>query len=95
MLQQDLIEEDVMILDTYSQIFVWVGREAREVEVKEALKVTQEYIRTDPSNRDLDSTECLQVGTHVMHALWYHRPYCMKPYQMKVPNCAAPMQYFQ
>lgn len=59
--QQDLDESDVMILDTYSQVFVWVGREAREDEVKEALKITVEYVRTDPSNRDLASTELLQV----------------------------------
>ena len=50
-----------MILDTYSKVFVWVGREAREDEVKEALKITVEYVRTDPSNRDLASTELLQV----------------------------------
>ena len=50
-----------MILDTYSQVFVWVGREAREDEVKEALKITVEYVRTDPSNRDLATTELLQV----------------------------------
>ena len=58
---QDLDESDVMILDTYSQVFVWVGREAREDEVKEALKITVEYVRTDPSNRDLATTELLQV----------------------------------
>jgi len=59
-----------MILDTYSKVFVWVGREAREDEVKEALKITVEYVRTDPSNRDLASTELLQVcdvaSTHIL-----------------------------
>ena len=61
MCPQDLDERDVMILDTYSKVFVWVGREAREDEVKEALKITVEYVRTDPSSRDLASTELLQV----------------------------------
>ena len=50
-----------MILDTYSQVFVWVGRGANEVEKKEALRTACEYIQTDPSNRDLDSTLLLQV----------------------------------
>lgn len=50
-----------MILDTYAQIFVWVGRDANEVEKKEALKTARDYIVSDPSNRDLDSTQLLQV----------------------------------
>ena len=60
-LLQDLIEEDVMILDTYSEVYVWIGRGANEVEKKESLKAAVEYIKTDPSNRDLDSTLLLQV----------------------------------
>jgi hypothetical protein len=56
-----LIEEDVMILDTYSEVFVWIGRGANEVEKKESLKIAQEYITTDPSGRDMDSTLLLQV----------------------------------
>lgn len=50
-----------MILDTYAQIFVWVGRGANEVEKKEGLKTAKDYIESDPSNRDLDSTQLLQV----------------------------------
>ena len=51
-----------MILDTYSELFVWVGRGANEVEKKESLKLAQEYIKTDPSDRDLDSTTLIQVS---------------------------------
>ena len=50
-----------MILDTYAQVFVWVGRHANEVEKKEGLKTAKEYIESDPSARDLDSTQLLQV----------------------------------
>ena len=50
-----------MILDTYSEVFVWVGRGANEVEKKESLTAACEYIQTDPSKRDLDSTLLLQV----------------------------------
>ena len=50
-----------MILDTYSEVFVWIGRGANEVEKKEGLKTAQEYVRTDPSDRDLDSTTLIQV----------------------------------
>ena len=62
---QDLIEEDVMILDTYSEVFVWIGRGANDVEKKESLRTAQEYINTDPSGRDIDSTILLQA-CHVM-----------------------------
>ena len=51
-----------MILDTYSEVYVWVGRGANEVEKKESLKTACEYIQTDPSNRDLDSTLLIQVA---------------------------------
>ena len=58
---QDLVEEDVMILDTYDQVFVWIGRGANEVEKKEALRTARDYIESDPSGRDLDSTLLIQV----------------------------------
>ena len=50
-----------MILDTFDQVFVWIGRGANEVEKKEALKTAKDYIQSDPSNRDLDSTLLIQV----------------------------------
>ena len=50
-----------MILDTYAQVYVWVGRGANDLEKKQALKTAREYIESDPSNRDLDSTQLLQV----------------------------------
>lgn len=38
---QDLVPEDVMLLDTYNQVFVWIGRGANEVEKKEGLQTAQ------------------------------------------------------
>ena len=51
-----------MILDTFSEVFVWVGRGANEEEKKESLRTAQEYISSDPSGRDVDSTLLLQVS---------------------------------
>ncbi|PVD37825.1 hypothetical protein C0Q70_00427 [Pomacea canaliculata] len=59
--QEDLCEDDVMLLDTYTEIFVWVGKGANETEKKEALHTAMEYIRTDPSGRTEDNTLILQV----------------------------------
>ncbi len=50
-----------MILDTFSEVFVWIGRGANEEEKKESLRTAQEYIMSDPSGRDIDSTLLLQV----------------------------------
>ena len=30
--QKDLVEEDVMLLDTYSEIFIWIGNESNAEE---------------------------------------------------------------
>ena len=38
---QDLVPEDVMLLDTYNQVFVWIGRGANDVEKKEGLQTAQ------------------------------------------------------
>ncbi|KAM9814016.1 advillin [Neosynchiropus ocellatus] len=53
--QDDLLEDDVMILDTWDQVFVWVGQEARESERKDAITTSREYLRTHPGGRDPDT----------------------------------------
>ncbi|KAM6928143.1 advillin [Xenentodon cancila] len=53
--QDDLNEDDVMLLDTWDQVFLWIGKEANEVERKEAVVTSQEYLRTHPGDRDPDS----------------------------------------
>uniref|UniRef100_A0A3B3CTV5 Advillin n=1 Tax=Oryzias melastigma TaxID=30732 RepID=A0A3B3CTV5_ORYME len=53
--QDDLNEDDVMLLDTWDQLFLWIGKEANETERKEAVATSQEYLRTHPGDRDLDT----------------------------------------
>ncbi|XP_072910245.1 scinderin [Hemitrygon akajei] len=50
--QDDLAEDDVMLLDVWDQIFVWIGKDANEVEKKESVKSAKQYIDSDPSGRD-------------------------------------------
>ncbi|XP_069799746.1 gelsolin isoform X2 [Dendropsophus ebraccatus] len=52
MTQDDLATDDVMLLDTWDQVFVWIGNEAQEEEKKEALSSASTYINTDPASRD-------------------------------------------
>ncbi|XP_045931267.1 advillin [Micropterus dolomieu] len=53
--QEDLNEDDVMLLDTWDQVFLWISKEANEVERKEAMVTSQEYLRTHPGTRDPDT----------------------------------------
>uniref|UniRef100_A0A8C2WW39 Advillin n=1 Tax=Cyclopterus lumpus TaxID=8103 RepID=A0A8C2WW39_CYCLU len=50
--QDDLNEDDVMLLDTWDQVFLWIGKETNEVERKESVVTSQEYLRTHPGARD-------------------------------------------
>uniref|UniRef100_A0A672ZDS9 Scinderin n=1 Tax=Sphaeramia orbicularis TaxID=375764 RepID=A0A672ZDS9_9TELE len=50
--QDDLAEDDVMLLDVWDQVFVWIGKDANEEERTQSLKKAKQYIETDPSNRD-------------------------------------------
>ncbi|MBN3308433.1 VILI protein, partial [Amia calva] len=52
--QDDLDEDDVMLLDTWDQIFLWVGKGANETEKNEVVGTAQEYLRSHPGGRDLD-----------------------------------------
>ncbi|KAK5912285.1 hypothetical protein CesoFtcFv8_002177 [Champsocephalus esox] len=53
--QDDLNEDDVMLLDTWDQVILWIGKEANEVERKEAVVTSREYLRTHPGARDPDT----------------------------------------
>ncbi|KAI3370212.1 hypothetical protein L3Q82_024994 [Scortum barcoo] len=53
--QDDLSEDDVMLLDTWDQVFLWIGKDANEVERKEAVVTSQEYLSTHPGDRDPDT----------------------------------------
>ncbi|XP_068450101.1 advillin isoform X2 [Clinocottus analis] len=53
--QDDLSEDDVMLLDIWDQVFLWIGKETNEVERKESVVTSQEYLRTHPGARDPDT----------------------------------------
>ncbi|CAM9268509.1 unnamed protein product [Phaeothamnion confervicola] len=59
--QSDLCNDDVMLLDTFTQVFVWVGQESNELERREVMIIAQEYINTATDGRSAD-TPIIQVA---------------------------------
>eukprot|EP01138_Halocafeteria_seosinensis_P007299 gb/GECG01007463.1/.p1 GENE.gb/GECG01007463.1/~~gb/GECG01007463.1/.p1 ORF type:complete len:862 (+),score=169.72 gb/GECG01007463.1/:1-2586(+) len=53
--QDDLMDDDVMILDTYSQVFVWIGSEANENEKKNGMQIAEDYVKKATDGRDEDT----------------------------------------
>jgi len=54
--QEDLVDDDVMVLDSGVEIYVWVGIHATTQEQEAGFSMAQEYLRTEPSQRAVDST---------------------------------------
>nr|XP_015209569.1 PREDICTED: villin-like protein [Lepisosteus oculatus]XP_015209570.1 PREDICTED: villin-like protein [Lepisosteus oculatus]XP_015209571.1 PREDICTED: villin-like protein [Lepisosteus oculatus]XP_015209572.1 PREDICTED: villin-like protein [Lepisosteus oculatus]XP_015209573.1 PREDICTED: villin-like protein [Lepisosteus oculatus] len=50
--QDDLDEDDVMLLDTWEEVFLWIGQQANECEKKESYISAVEYLKTHPAGRD-------------------------------------------
>ncbi|XP_061189061.1 advillin-like isoform X1 [Saccostrea echinata] len=53
--QQDLVSDDVMILDVWDTVYVWIGNGANKQERDEAERLAIEYVKTDPAGRDEDT----------------------------------------
>nr|XP_002128995.1 gelsolin [Ciona intestinalis] len=50
--QSDLEPDDVMMLDTFNQVFIWIGEGANAEERASAPGLVKEYIESDPRGRD-------------------------------------------
>jgi len=50
--QEDLDEDDVMMLDTWSQLFIWIGENANKEEKEQSAVLAYEYLIKHPSGRD-------------------------------------------
>jgi len=53
--QDDLLDEDVFILDTFSEVYVWIGPFASESEKTMAMETADEYVSRATDGRDPDT----------------------------------------
>jgi len=52
--QSDLNDEDVFLLDTYTQLFVWIGSQSTQAEKDKATEFAHRYIQEANDGRDID-----------------------------------------
>ncbi|XP_061695508.1 scinderin like b [Syngnathoides biaculeatus] len=71
--QSDLATDDVMILDTWTQLFLWIGNEANAEERTGAPKLARDYLDSDPSGRKgLPVTTIKQGAELPIFTGWFH-----------------------
>jgi len=59
--QEDLISDDIMLLDAWTEIYLWIGNGANTDEKKAALETAIKYLQNSPGGRSADSTPILTV----------------------------------
>ncbi|XP_034038381.1 scinderin like b [Thalassophryne amazonica] len=71
--QSDLATDDVMILDTWNELFIWIGNDANEAEKDGAVRIAKEYVDTDPSGRSNVPTFIMKQGAEPLNFIgWFH-----------------------
>jgi len=59
--QEDLISDDIMLLDAWNEVYLWIGNGANTDEKKAALETAIRYLKNAPGGRNPDSTPILTV----------------------------------
>ncbi|CAI9718398.1 advillin-like isoform X2 [Octopus vulgaris] len=52
--QKDLIPDDIMLIDTWDSIFLWIGNDVRHDDKKQANTLILQYLENDPAFRHTD-----------------------------------------
>lgn len=59
--QDDLVNDDIMILDAYQTIYVWIGNGSNKFERNGAFKTANRYIESVKDERDKDSVQVVEI----------------------------------
>lgn len=92
--QDDLIDDDVMLLDTFYNVFVWVGSQSNDTEKRMANDVAKKYVDAAQDGREKDcAVTIIQAGSEppmfTCHFLgWDHEAAnkFVDPYQAKLDS---------
>jgi len=53
--QDDLVNDDIMILDVFSEVYVWIGHDSTKEERDSGLQTALDYIKNAPDGRSKDT----------------------------------------
>jgi hypothetical protein len=59
--QMDLNNNDIMVLDAYSTIFMWVGRNSNNTERKNIMAKVEKYVDSLTDGRDASKVQLVQI----------------------------------
>ena len=60
-LQDDLNNNDIMVLDVFSTVYMWVGRKSNETERNNILKKVEKYVENITDGRDPTKVQFVQI----------------------------------
>ena len=59
--QDDLISDDVMLLDAWTEVYLWLGNGSNAEEKKTSIETAMKYLQNSPGGRNSDNTPILTV----------------------------------
>jgi len=59
--QTDLVDDDVMVLDSGDEVYIWIGKDATKEETGQALGLATKYLDSDPTDRSSDNSIIITV----------------------------------
>jgi len=59
--QEDMMNDDIMLLDAYQTIYVWIGNRSNKFEMKGALGSAEKFLETIKDERDKNEVQFVEV----------------------------------
>jgi len=59
--QSDLVEDDVMFLDSGDEVYIWIGKDASTDEKEKSLELAKKYLDSDPTERSAENGTIISV----------------------------------
>jgi hypothetical protein len=59
--QEDMLNDDIMLLDAYNTIYVWIGNKSNDFEKRGAYKTANKYIESIQDERDKENVQVVEI----------------------------------